>query len=50
MDVVTLDIQIYICFLYQEKRTALHFGAQNGHDSVVDILIRLGANINVEVS
>ena len=37
-------------FVLQEKRTALHFSAQNSHVLVVEALIRLGANVNVEVS
>ena len=39
-----------ITFVLQEMRTPLHDGAENGHDSVVEILIKLGANVNVEVS
>ena len=37
-------------FILQEKRTALHCGAGNSHLLVVEALIRLGANVIVEVS
>ena len=29
------------------KRTPLHYGAENGHVAVVEVLIRAGADVNV---
>ena len=47
---ITYFVWNLVFFTLQEKRTALHFGAENSHISVVEALIRLGANVNVEVS
>jgi len=34
------------CVLLQEKRTALHQAAINGHVQVVEALIKLGTDVN----
>ena len=37
----------YNCFItMQQQWTALHLAAQDGHDSVVEILIKYGAEVN----
>ena len=35
--------------MLKDNGTALLFSAANGYDAVVDLLIRLGANVKVEV-
>ena len=36
----------YLIYMLQDKRTALHYGAKQGHAPVVEGLIRAGADVN----
>ena len=38
---------VYLCIMMQNGCTPLHLAAQNGHTTVVDMLLKNGADINV---